>query len=511
CINFINLSTASSLNRAKEVGVRKVLGARRRFLISQFLGESLLLSFFAFLLALAFVQLCLPLLNGLTGLNIVFHPLQQLPLTFGFALIFILVGLLAGSYPAFYVSRFLPVAVLKGGPGSNKQPGGVALRKALITLQFLVAIAFISGASIIYLQLNYLRNQPLGFDRELMLSVPINSGGNINAVFRPGDPAARQRMNTFDEVLQSHPNIKAVTQCSDLPGGGAVSRNVWTDLVPQTENFFTPIFSVDYDYVETLGLDLVAGREFDLAFGTDHISSFVINERAVKRLQWENPEAALGQKLTVEGKEGQVIGVLKDFHFRSLRTEIEPMIMEVRPGAFSFFAARVSNNNLPETLAFMEQQWKTFFPEKVFEYTFMEESLNELYDSEQRLSSMIAYFAFIAIFISCFGLFGLAALLTQYRFKEIGIRKVLGASVGQLLRILATDFLRLIAIAMLLAIPLTWYFVNRWISDFAYRIDFPWWVPLLTGGAVILIAFLTISTQTLRAALSNPIEALRSE
>ncbi|MEM9820347.1 MAG: ABC transporter permease [Bacteroidota bacterium] len=511
CFNFINLSTATSLNRAKEVGVRKVLGARRSFLVSQFLGESLLLSFFAFLVAMLIVQLALPYLNELTGLEMAFAPLQQLSMLGGFALVFVLAALVAGSYPAFYASRFLPVEVLKGGPGSNKKPGGVRLRKALITLQFLVAIAFISGASIVYLQLNYLRNQPLGFDKELMLAIPMTSSENINSLFRPGDPAARERMNTFDEIIQTSPNIKAATQCANLPGAGSVSRNVWTDSVPQTDNFFTPVLAVDYDYVETFNLELAAGRDFDLSFGTDHLSSFVINESAVERLKWGDAASAIGQRLTVEGKEGTVVGVLKNYHFRSLMVEIEPLIMEIRPGAFSYFAVRVDNSNLPETLKFIEDKWKTLYPEKVFEYTFLEESLNEAYDAEERIASIIGYFAFIAILISCFGLFGLAALMTQNRFKEIGIRKVLGASVGQILRILATDFLWLIAIAMIMALPLTWYFVNRWMQDFAYRIDFPWWVPIGTGLLVILIAFLTISSQTIRAAMSNPVDAIRTE
>jgi len=511
CFNFINLSTASSLNRAKEVGVRKVLGAKRGFLISQFLGESMLLSFFSFLIALLLVLLALPYLNELTGLDMIFAPLQQGLLFSAFVLVFILVGLFAGSYPAFYASRFLPVEVLKGGPGSNKKPGGVSLRKALITLQFLVAIAFISGATIIYLQLNYMRNQPLGFEKELMLSIPISSSGNINSLFRPGDPGVRERMNTFDESIQTNPNINAVTQCANLPGNGAVSRNAWTDSIPQTDNFFTPVLAVDYDYVETFGLKLAAGREFDTSFGTDHLSSYVINESAVERMKWRDAASAVGQKLTVEGKEGTVIGVLKNYHFRSLEVDIEPLIMEVRPGAFSFFAVRVGNSNLPETLKYMENKWKQLFPEKVFEYSFLEESLNEAYEAEERIASIIGYFALIAIFISCFGLFGLAALITQHRFKEIGIRKVLGASVGQILRILAIDFLWLIAIAMLLALPLTWYFVNRWMEDFAYRIDFPWWVPIGTGLLVIVIAFLTISSQTIRAALSNPVDAIRTE
>ncbi|MCB0847431.1 MAG: ABC transporter permease, partial [Bacteroidetes bacterium] len=335
CINFINLSTASSLNRSREVGIRKVLGAKQRALVGQFLGESMLLSFFAFILSLFLAWLGMPLINSITGLDLVFAPWQNLPLFLIFIAVFAFAGLLAGSYPAFFVSRFDPVASLKGSTAKVKNRGGVSIRKALITLQFLVAIVFISSAGVIFLQLNFFRNQPLGFDKELTLMVPIDSDNNINAVFRPGDAQMRQRMNTLDEELLSHANIKAVTQCSQQPGMGAIGRNVWTDKVPREENFFGNVLAVDYDYVETIGLEVIAGREFDTSFGTDHISSFVINETAVRSLQWASPDSAIGQKLTVEGKEGQVVGVIKDYHFASLYTNIDPLILEIRPGAFS--------------------------------------------------------------------------------------------------------------------------------------------------------------------------------
>ena len=290
-----------------------------------------------------------------------------------------------------------------------------------------------------------------------------------------------------------------------------MARKVWTEKVPREDNFFPRILSVDYDYPETFGFEVIAGRSFDASFGTDHISSFILNEKAVEALQWEDPEAALGGKLVLEGKEGQVVGVIRDFHFESLYSEISPLILEVRPGAFAYFGVRLSNSDIPATLSFIEDQWATFFPEKVFEYQFLDQSLDNAYEAEERLSGIIGYFSFLAIFISCFGLFGLAALATQQRFREIGIRKVLGASAFQILHTLSGDFLRLIAVALLLAVPLTWYFINRWMSDFAFRIDFPWWVPLLSGVAVIVLAFVTMSAQTVRAALANPVESLRQE
>ena len=511
CINFINLTTASSISRAKEVGVRKVLGAKRSFLIGQFLGESLLLCFFAYLIALALGKLAMPYLNALTDLELTFAPWQDPKLLAIYTGIFLITGFLAGAYPAFFVSKFQAATAIKGALRNTQNPGGVNVRKLLVTLQFLVAISFISGAAIVYLQVNFLRNQPIGFAKDLFLSVPIDNRSNINAVFRSGDAGLRQKMNTLDDLLTKNPNVIAVTQCSSQPGFGAVGRKASTAKIKMEDNFFPRVISVDYDYRETLGLETLAGRDFDVSYGTDHLGNFLINETAAKAMQFKNPEEAIGEKLTLEYTDGQIIGVVKDFHFSSLRSEIEPLILEVRPGAFQYYGIRISNNDIPETIAFLESQWGDFFPGKVFEYFFLDETINEAYQQEGQLTQLIAYFAFIAIFISCFGLFGLSVLVTQQRYKEIGIRKILGASISQILNLLSIDFLKLIAVAMILAIPLTWYFLNAWMSEFAYRIDFPWWVPLLTGLGVLTLAFLTITSQTVKVASANPADALRQE
>ena len=292
------------------MGVRKVLGAGQGSLVKQFLGESLLLSFFAFLLSLPIAALALPKLNSLTNLDLHFQPWNNWPLLFAFLGIFIIAGLLAGSYPAFFVSRFETIQSLKGSVGRSQKSGGVHLRKGLITLQFLATIVFISGAIITYLQLDYMRNQALGFDKELTLMVPIDSGNNINAAFRPGDATIRQRMNTVDDMLMNHPNIKAVTQCDRAPGFGAIAHPVHNEHVLPSDSYTTHVNSVDYDYAEAFNLEVVAGREFDKSYGTDHLNGFVINETAVKELGWENPEAALGQNLFAAGREGQVLGCL---------------------------------------------------------------------------------------------------------------------------------------------------------------------------------------------------------
>ncbi|MFK7980794.1 MAG: ABC transporter permease [Saprospiraceae bacterium] len=511
CINFINLTTASSLTRAKEVGVRKVLGAGKGALIGQFLGESVLLSFFAFLVSLLLTALAMPTMNGLTELNLVFAPWKTPLLFLGFIGIFLIAGLIAGGYPAFYVSKFQAIASLKGSKGNTGKTGGAYLQKALITIQFLATIAFISGAAIIYMQLNFFRNQPLGFEQELTLQVPIDSRTNLNAAFRGGDATLRQKMNTLDEVLLQNPKIKAVTQCSRAPGFGAIGRRVWNEHVPNQAAFTAGVNAIDYDYVETFGLEIVAGRDFDLSYGTDHLNSYMINEKGAATLGWESPEAAIGEPIFESGREGVIVGVLKDYHFNSLQQQIQPLLYRVNPGEFGNFIVRINNGDIPETISFVQDKWKEFFPEKAFEYEFLDQALDDAYAAEERFGNIITYFAWIAVLISCFGLFGLAALLTQHRFKEIGIRKILGASVSQIIGSLALDFLKLIGLAMVLAVPLVWYFMDNWLQDFAFRIDFPFWVPFAVGLGVVVLAFLTISSQTLKAALSNPVKALRYE
>jgi len=509
-INFINLSTASSLTRAREVGVRKVLGADRKGLIAQFLGESMLLSGLAFLLAIGMTSLALPWLNQITGVQIPSNTLYN-PMILGiFILIFILTGIAAGLYPAFFVTRFTPADVLRGTLGGTRRPWNEWLRKGLITVQFFATIGFIAGAITLYLQNKELTSRPLGFDPELTLALPLNSANNLNSILRPGDANLRKRMNTFDESLLSHPNVNAVTQCSRLPGLGAIGRRLASDSISDQDNFFPRVLAVDYDFVETFNLEVLAGRDFDAAFGTDHIGGFMINEQTMKRLGWNDPETTVGKPLNMEGKEGQVVGVLKDFHFASLHNEIAPLLLEVRPGAFGYFAVKINNQDIPKTLKFIEKKWTTAFPEKVFEYHFLDESLQDTYIVEERLTKMTGYASLLAILISIFGLFGLSALLTQQRFKEITIRKVLGASVRQIIFLLSRDFMILILVAMMLATPLTWYFLQDWLSGFAYAIDFPWWVTLVSGGIVLVVAVLTIFTQSIRAAKGNPADAIRN-
>ncbi len=510
CMNFINLSTASSISRAREVGVRKVLGADKKKVIQQFLGESIILSFFAWLLACLLAVILIPFINELIDITLSLNPLLHFNSWMVFLAVSLVAGILAGSYPAFIVSRFQPVTIFKSSLGLSPHPGGTNMRNVLITVQFLLSVVLISGAAIVYLQFNFLRNRPMGFLQEQILSVSVQSN-NMNSAFRPGDSKLRKKMNLFDEIILEHPRIQAVTQCSNLPGMGGIHRQIWSDHVSREENLFLPIMAVDYDFVETFKLRLIEGRDFDLSFGMDHTQSFVINEHAVKELGFQYPKQAIGGMVNLEGKKGKIVGVVENFHFETLRHDMQGLILEVNPGVFSYFAISLDAKEIPTTIKYIKSKWQKLFPEKTFEYKFLDDSLDEMYASERRLSRVIGIFAAVAIILSCIGLLGLAAIVTQRRLREISIRKVLGASSESLLFLLSSQFIKIIVIAICLALPFTLWGMHRWLTDFPYRVPFPWWVPLVVGLFIILLAFLTVSIHTFKAATINPVKALREE
>ncbi|MEZ4956568.1 MAG: ABC transporter permease [Saprospiraceae bacterium] len=510
CINFINLSTAMYLNRTKEVGVRKVLGAGRKSLIGQFMGETMMVSFLAFLIALVAIDWLLPYMGSLVDQRLSFSLLGNWPLTATFVGVFLLAGALAGTYPSLVASRFRPVEIFQDKIEHNGGTSSGWLRKSLITVQFAVGILLICGTMVILSQINYMRNLPLGFNHDQVISVPLQSQ-NMNSLFAPGDSTMRAKMNAFEERLLQNPNIEAVTLGSAMPGLGRVYHPITTDKISIKDNVVLPAVSVDYDYAETFGLEIVAGRDFAEEFGTDHLTGFMVNELAVKQLQWESPEEAIGQNISYGGKEGQIVGVVKDYATSGMQLALEPLVLDVRPGVFSTFGIRMKNGELPTTLAFLEKTWLEFFPNKAFEYRFLDESLAEAYQDESRLASLGSSFAGIAIFLSCFGLFGLISLTVQQRSKEIGIRKVLGASVSGIVGLLSKDFLKLVVFALLIATPISWYLMNNWLEDFANRIDLQWWHFAVAGSAAVLVAFLTMSVQSIRAALANPVDSLRSE
>jgi putative ABC transport system permease protein len=508
-INFVNFSTAGSLGRAKEVGVRKVLGARKSTIAGQFLGESMILSFIGFLISLILIRLALPYMNDLTDRVLSFDILNNWTLAALFFGIFILAGLLAGSYPAFFVTRFKPVSILRG-KGFSSIPKGVYIRKALITIQFIATIALIGGALGIYKQIQYLQSQPMGFQSDYMLNVPLFSP-QLNSIFGGVDGDLRQKMNSFEEELLKNPKVESTTLSSTVPGQGAPRRNVQGEHITAEDNMFITCNSVDYDFLETYELELVAGRSFDKEMGTDHQNAFILNERAVADMRWESPDDAIGKRLLREGKEGTVIGVVKDFHQTSLHQPIIPLVMDVQASIFTNFSIKISSENIPASLKFIEETWDDFFPQKVFEYTFLDESIANLYQAETRLGQIIGYFAFLAILISCFGLYGLVAFAAAQKTKEIGIRKVLGASIPSILTMLSKEFVFLILIAGCIALPLAYYGLSQWLTNYPYNIGIGAWLFFVPIIGVLVIALLTISYQTIRAAIANPVKALKHE
>ncbi|MFN7116270.1 MAG: FtsX-like permease family protein [Saprospiraceae bacterium] len=509
CINFINLATALSFSRAGEVGIRKVLGAGRRGLVQHFFGETALLSVLSFLLALAIVYLALPTFNELVARQIPSANIWQWQNLLIFSTVLILTILLAGWYPSLFVTRYKPVDTLKarGVVASSK---GSWLRQSLITIQFAASVALIAGTMIVYQQLQFLRTQELGFRQDAMITIPLFSADLHNA-FGGVDGSMRQRMEAFEQEIAKNPRIQGSTVSSGALGLGAVQRPVWSEKVSQDKNIFASDLAVDYDFLPTYELELVAGRGFDRAFGTDHLNAFVLNESAVKLLGWNTPEEALGGRVMQPGKEGVVIGVVKDFNYQSLRTPIDALIMNVNVPTFTTFTIKLQPQDISQTLQFVEREWNKIFPERTFSYNFLDETIAQTFDNEANFGKTISYFAFLAILISCFGLFGLTTHAIQQKTKEIGVRKVLGASVAHIVGLLAKDFMKLVLVALLIAIPVAWYFMDGWLQDFAYRIRIQWWVFVAAGVLALVIAFVTVSFQSIRAALTNPVKSLRSE
>jgi putative ABC transport system permease protein len=508
-INFVNLSTAVYLGRTREVAVRKALGAGRGSLVGQFLTETMLLSAAAFVLAMALLYVFIPVFNAQTGKYLAFHPLRDAGLMALFVGIFLLSGLLAGIYPAFFATRFKPVEVFQQNSPVGAGKAGRWLRQSLITLQFSVGIALLIGTMVMLAQLRYWQQAPMGFDSKMVVAVPLASA-NINMAFAPGDSMLRSRTNAFEERVLQNKDVTDITLASAMPGMGAIQFPITTAKIRFEDNVFLSCVSVDYDYAETFKLELLAGRDFDKSYGTDHLKGFIVNELAAKALGWNSPQEAIGQEIGRGGKNGTVVGVVKNFHTTGLQNALLPLVLDVSPGSFTSFAIRLSGNNLSATLADVEKTWAQFFPGKAFEYAFLDDNLAEGYQQEARLASLCADFAGVAIFLSCFGLFGLISFSVRQRAREIGVRKVLGASIASVVGLLSKDFLRLVLLALLLASPLAYWLMEKWLTDFAYRIQISWWMFALAGAGALLVAFLTVSSQTLRAATANPVEALRN-
>jgi putative ABC transport system permease protein len=496
CVNFMNLSTARSSNRAKEVGVRKVLGSARKYLIAQFLTESILVTFVSAIVALVLAWLALPLFNQMAFKHLSFTMQSFVWVIPSLLAIVVVIGFLAGFYPAFFLSAFQPIAVLKGKINAGFKGGW--LRSFLVVFQFSISIFLIIGTLVIYNQLNYIHNKNLGFDRNQVLVIK-----NANIL--------GQQAKILKNEIKQMPGVKSATMSAYLPTGE--DRNI-TGMFPQLpldikQDVLSELWPVDEDYMSTLGIKLIAGRNFSSQMASDS-TGLIVNEAFVRRFGFKQPLNKTIYRNSVGLETFHIIGVMKDFNFSSLRDEIKPvaLIYNENHGAIT---ARVSTENLASLISSLEAKWKELSPYQQFSYSFMNEDFDATYRSEQRISQLFTTFSSLAIFIACLGLFGLAAYAAEQRNKEIGIRKVLGASVSNVTAMLSLDFIKLVLIAIVIASPLAWFVMNKWLQDFAYRIHIQWWIIAIAGLISLFIAFATVSYQSIKAAMANPVKSLKSE
>jgi putative ABC transport system permease protein len=499
CVNFMNLSTARSASRAKEVGIRKVAGSTKGNLIIQFLAESMLVSFFSLVLALGIALVLLPMFNNLAGKELhaatLFSPRFLLLLV----ALGVLVGCLAGSYPAFYLSSFQPIHVLKGKIAAGFRNSW--LRSGLVVFQFIISIGLIISTIVIYNQLNYIRNRSVGFNREQVLVV--------HNAYTAGDA-----VKTMRKELVQLPGIADATLSGDMPTQGTgYNQNGWwrnASLDAKATVVLTDIY-IDDHYIPTLGMQMVKGRNFSIDFPTDS-GAVLINESAAALLGYKDPlkERLWQPNDSMKPVAHPIIGVVKDFNFSSMHEKIGPMVMTLR-NSWGNLAIRLRPGDIASRVGRVEAEWKKFAPGLPFSYTFMDDDFNKLYHAEQQTGRLFIAFAVFAIFIACLGLFGLVTYAAEQRTKEIGIRKVLGARVTGIVSLLSRDFTRLVLIAALIAFPVAWWAMHQWLQSFAYRTAIDWWIFPLAAVVALLIALVTVSFQTVRAALANPVRSLRSE
>jgi putative ABC transport system permease protein len=500
CINFMNLATARSAGRAKEVGMRKVMGAFRNMLVKQFLGEALLLSFISLVFAIFLVLAALPWFNTLTGKELEINFLNNWVMLSGLLLIGLFVGVISGSYPAFYLSAFRPAEVLKG---SLRQAGGsMVLRKTLVITQFVVSIALLICIGIIYSQLDYLQNKDLGFDREQVL------------IFNMYGPLFNQ-FPAFEAELLRDSGVRSVTRLgASLPGA---REGIENSFVPEgaaaDQNRWIGVMFATHDLLETMGMEMVAGRSFSRDFPTDSSEAWLINDAAAREFGWKEEEA-LGKTLSRLGtdnqvvKTGKIIGIVKNFHFRSLHLPIRPLIVDFGGNRV---AVKVAPENFQSILAHIQNTWDTFVPGWPLNYSFLDQNLGQYYQNEEKISRIVQYFAFFAILIACLGLFGLASFTAERRTKEMGVRKALGASAANLVLLIARDFIKLVGIAFVIATPLAYLAMDSWLSDFAYRTNMGAGIFIMAGLIALAIALLTVSYHALKVAMVNPVQSLRYE
>ncbi|MFC1725491.1 ABC transporter permease [candidate division KSB1 bacterium] len=500
CINFMNLSTARSAKRAKEVGMRKVAGAYRSSLVKQFLSESIILAFIAMMTAVIISKLILPAFNNFSGKELSLGFENALPVLLLLFVVTLFVGLISGSYPAFFLSSFQPSSVFKGNLKTDLK--NKILRKGLVIFQFIISIVLISGTLIVYKQLNYINKKDLGFNKDHVVILNNNLRRLVD------------KYESFRSKLISYPEITDVTGSRHIMGEDYNTYTVLPEGTTEDENWIVACIPIDYNFIPFMDMELIKGRNFSKEHGSDLTTSIIINETMAKKLGWEIP---LNKRIDITRDrpdvfyESRVIGVVKDFHIKSLHHKFEPVIFLIHPEWMQRISIRISPQNIRGTLGQIETLWKEFDPDNPFEYSFLDENFDKFYKSETNLGKIFSYFTILTIFIACMGLFGLVSFTAEQKTKEIGIRKVLGASVSGLMVLLSGEFIKLIILANIIALPIGYYFVNRWLQNFAYKTHLGIMPFVLAGLSAIFVALLTVTYQTVKAAYKNPVDSLKDE
>jgi len=497
CMNFVNLSTARASKRAKEVSLRKTVGAEKHQLRVQFIQESVLMAFVSLVLALVMSSLFIQAYNGIFSENLSLSLLLQLKNLIILVGATFAVGVLAGLYPAFYLTRFEPVEVMKGGPLSGS--GKSVFRRNMVIIQFSISIILIVGVFTVYKQMRYIQTRSLGFDKENVVIIPVRS------------QQIAQNYGSFRNELMQNPQIISTSASSEVPADSHYS-NSYVNRLESEEPISLIFFTSDYDYVETYRMEMLAGRAFSRDFSTDTEGTIILNASAAHRIGW-TPEEAVGKKLEGAYSESaaQVVGVVENFHFKSLRREVEPMALLLYPDYIRDISIRIKPGDVGRTLNFIQQKWESLFPGEQFEYSFLDSRINQLYESEKKMQDLFVIFSALSIMVACLGLLGLVSFTAELRTKEIGIRKVLGASTGSVIVLLSKEFIKWILLANIVAWPLAWFMANKWLQNFAYRTNIGWIVFVLAGFMTMLIAIFTFIFQTVRTACAKPVNSLRYE
>ncbi|NID09658.1 ABC transporter permease [Fibrivirga algicola] len=501
-VNYVNIATARAINRAKEVGVRKAVGSQRSQLVKQFMIESLLLNGLAVVLAFILVLITIPAFNSLSGQHLTFSLLASARFWLALLGLFVLGTFLSGMYPAFVLSGFRPVVVLKGKMVNTRQ--GILLRKGLVVFQFGASLFLLVGTMAVFRQIQFMREQKLGLniDQTLVIRPPIVRN----------DSTYMSQMKSFKDELLRQSAIRSITASTSIPGEPVGWNAGGIRLKGQDESKAKQyrVIGVDYDYMNAYGLKLVAGRNFAKSFGTDP-AAVIFNKMAIAQLGFQNPTDAIGKEIEFWGKTYTVVGVVDNFHQQSLREAFEPLILRLIPDVQGFFSVKMVPAESAKTIATLQSAWNQFFPGNPFEYFFLDEHFADQYRADQRFGQVFGFFTALAILVACLGLFGLASFTTVQRTKEIGIRKALGASVGEILQLLYQEFAVLVAISFVVAAPLAWFAITNWRSSYAFRANLNGWLFIVPFVAVLVIALLTVSFQTIKAALMNPVKSLQSE